>query len=116
MSTVSVTARLPAGLVERLDARAGKGGRSKAMSEALEVYLAAVGDERRRDTPEPVSRSSVHPDDDAVLHMIRGKRLSAREAKAMSGWLGIRFDRAEQRLVRSGRIRYVDGIMEVADG
>ena len=115
--TVSVTVRLPRVLVDRIE-----GNRTEVIRTALGHYLdgpprrlASVSVTNRTPSGAQQSLREVHPDDAEVLSMLRERPRSSRDASDAMGWLGIRFDRAERRLLAAGLVRVEGGVLFAED-
>lgn len=50
-----------------------------------------------------------------LMALVRGKRLSSRQAKEALGWPGLRYENAERALLKDGKIWFVDGVIEVLE-
>lgn len=97
-----ITMRLDDELVERLDAAAGRGGRSEFIRGLIEAAL---------------SSSASRSDDDLYMAGVvgLGGRPTERQVEQALGWSGLRASRALRRLISRGDVRMVSGGIEVIE-
>lgn len=123
------------GTFARIDAVAGN--RSEFIRDAVEAALVSSSDPVAKvKRPDPVpdrvvvsqKKNSIVPpsgkskpvsgrqaDADAVLGVIRGRRLTSRQVEAEMGWQGLRYSNAEKLLLSSGSAVFADGVLVAAD-
>lgn len=114
--------RLSSSDLAAIDAEVGERGRSEFIRNAVHVALGGP------DLPKPevkpafeapperskkvARRVGPHPDDEVFLTQVRKmSRPTFREVKASLGWLGLRAENAERRLLSSGALRVEAGAL-----
>ena len=102
MASPVIQIRIPDRLVERIDEARGSMKRPDFIRRAVEAYLGGR-----------VSVSPREGDKELLLKVFGGKRLTSRQAKQVTGWLGLRYDKAEAELLAEGKIGFVDGVVVV---
>ncbi|GGE30002.1 hypothetical protein GCM10011360_17600 [Primorskyibacter flagellatus] len=117
MATKIYSIRFDPDLMARVDASGV--GRSEFIREAVEAALVASPVKRpaapsasKKNSSEKSSRWAA--DDAAVLDVIRGGRFSSRDVEKRIGWMGLRYSKAEKRLLESGAVMVVDGVLVAA--
>lgn len=116
MSEKLLSVRVPAELLDRVDAACGAGGRSKWVRDALERSLSGpapvVRNERRRPAVKS-ARPAVDADGEAVLGLLASRPRMVRRLHEELGWMPLRVERVLGRL--GDRVRFRDGLVEAVD-
>ena len=99
--------RLPADLVDALDRESGPRGRNGFIRRAIEKAL-GIAPSVSKKTDSVVPRK----DDEILLEYLGDRRLTKRQVSQDLDWTSLRIDKAAEKLVNAGLIKFVGGVME----